>query len=209
MNDPQHTNATSVGGGQGPPAPPQFDQPASAPEPTAQVDSGAAAPAEAPPAAVPAPATPAPAAPLPPPPSAPPAAAPVVDAPPATPAKVMDAAWPFPGYTGPQAWEAENPPTLTQNYLMLSSGSSGPEVVELASLLAYLGYSTSISSGENPHAIYDSGISTAVAAFCNDYGVREDPQVLAARTNDTVGPWLWEALTRAVHKKAAATIQES
>jgi peptidoglycan hydrolase-like protein with peptidoglycan-binding domain len=117
--------------------------------------------------------------------------------------KVMPTEWPVKGYNGPQPWEAENPPELTQNHLMVSSGSAGDEVVELAALLAHLGYGTSISSGQNPHAIYDSGISEAVKAFCQDYGVAEDPAVLRARTDDTVGPWLWEALVRAVHKKLA------
>lgn len=129
--------------------------------------------------------------------------APQVVAPPPSEPKVMDAAWPFVGYNGPQPWEADNPPMLTTNHLMLSAGMSGPEVVELAGLLAYLGYGTSISAGQNPHAIYDSGVSEAVRAFCRDYGVQEDPQVRQARTDDTVGPWLWEALVRAVHKKVA------
>jgi peptidoglycan hydrolase-like protein with peptidoglycan-binding domain len=115
----------------------------------------------------------------------------------------MAAEWPCPGYSGPQPWEADNPPALTQNHLMLSSGSAGDEVVELAALLAHLGYGTTISAGQNPHAIYDSGVSDAVRAFCTDYGVSEDPQVRAARTEDTVGPWIWEALVRAVHKKLA------
>jgi peptidoglycan hydrolase-like protein with peptidoglycan-binding domain len=115
----------------------------------------------------------------------------------------MPEEWPCAGYTGPQPWEADNPPALTQNHIMLSAGAAGPEVVELAALLAHLGYGTSISAGQNPHAIYDTGVSDAVRAFCADYGVSEDPQVLAARTPDTVGPWLWEALVRAVHKKIA------
>ena len=32
---------------------------------------------------------------------------------------------------------------------------------------------------------------------------QEDPKVRAARTEDTVGPWIWEALVRAAHKKIA------
>jgi peptidoglycan hydrolase-like protein with peptidoglycan-binding domain len=117
--------------------------------------------------------------------------------------KVMDASWPCKGYNGPQPWDADNPPTLTQNHLMVSSGTAGDEVVELAALLARLGYGTSISAGQNPHAIYDNGVSEAVVAFCRDFGVEEDPQVRRARTEDTVGPWIWEALTRAVHKQIA------
>src|SRR4051812_25984361 len=63
--------------------------------------------------------------------------------------KLMDQAWPFRGYEGPQPWEAENTPELTTNHLMISSGSAGPEVADLADLLARLGYSTSISQGQN------------------------------------------------------------
>jgi len=176
-----------------------------APQPAAPVATGgppAPAAAATPPAppAPPAPAGPLPATPIP----------EVVEPAPSAP-KLMDAAWPFVGYQGPQPWEADNPPMLTQTHLMLSSGMAGDEVVELAGLLAYLGYGTSISAGQNPHAIYDTGVSAAVRAFCNDYGVEEDPRVRAARTDDTVGPWLWEALVRAVHKKvnrAAAEQQQ-
>jgi peptidoglycan hydrolase-like protein with peptidoglycan-binding domain len=120
----------------------------------------------------------------------------------------MEASWPCKGYNGPQPWEADNPPALTQNHLMVSSGSAGPEVVELSALLAHLGYGTSISNGQNPHAIYDTGVSEAVAAFCRDFGVEEDPQVRRARTEDTVGPWIWEALVRAVHKAIAEPGEE-
>jgi hypothetical protein len=184
-----------------PPAPPA----PSAPQAGAQVPAPPQAGTTIPPAA---PEPPAPVAP--PPPPAPTGAVPAPQTPPpvvAAPAqpKVMDPNWPFAGYTGPQPWEADNPPTLTQNHLMLSAGSSGDEVVELAALLAYLGYGTTISAGQNPHAIYDTGVSDAVRAFCADYGVEEDPKVRAARTEDTVGPWIWEALVRAVHKKIAAT----
>lgn len=172
------------------PAPSQPPVPQAAPEPAGQVAQPAVAGQAAPPPAPPTPAGPLPPAPLP----------QVVESPAGQP-RVMNTEWPFIGYNGPQPWEADNPPMLTQNHLMLSAGMSGPEVVELAALLAYLGYGTSISAGQNPHAIYDTGVSAAVAAFCRDYGVEEDPRVRNARTDDTVGPWLWEALTRAVHKK--------
>jgi len=161
--------------------------PAEAPQPPESVVAGAAIPPPAPPAPQEIPAAPA----------APSAAVAAVP-------KVMPPEWPCTGYAGPQPWEADNPPTLTQNHLMLSSGSAGPEVVELAALLAHLGFGTTISSGQNPHAIYDTGVSEAVRAFCTAYGVQEDPSVRQARTEDTVGPWIWEALVRAVHKKLAA-----
>ncbi len=149
--------------------------------------------------AAPPPAPPAPEGALPPPP-------PAADVTVAQQPKVMSAEWPHVGYTGPQPWEADNPPALTQNHLMLSSGSAGEVVVELAALLAHLGYGTTISAGRNPHAIYDAGVSDAVRAFCADYGVSEDPRVRSARTPDTVGPWIWEALVRAVHKQLAGQV---
>lgn len=170
---------------------PSTPPPTTPPEPPAAVagDAVAGAPA-APPPPAPAPV------------DVPPAPSPAQVQTPAQP-KVMPQDWPCAGYSGPQPWEADNPPALTQNHLMVSSGSAGEEVVELAALLAHLGFGTSISAGQNPHAIYDTGVSDAMRAFCEAYGVAEDPQVLQARTPDTVGPWLWEALTRAVHKKLA------
>jgi peptidoglycan hydrolase-like protein with peptidoglycan-binding domain len=135
--------------------------------------------------------------------------------PPATPApsapaepKVLPANWPCPGYTGPQPWEAENPPELTQSRRMVGSGSAGEEVAALAELLGYLGFPTSLSAGQNPSAMFDDSVRQAVAAFCAEYGVEEDPQVKAARTPDVVGPWLWEALTRAVYKRLAAAQEQ-
>lgn len=180
-------------------------QPAGPEAPAAAAPPPAPAEAPQPPAPVAEPGTSV--APVPPPAPAPQAIPPAPQAPAtavASEPKVMAAEWPCPGYTGPQPWEAENPPALTQNHLMISSGSAGPEVVELAALLAHLGYGTTISDGQNPHAIYDTGVSEAVRSFCADYGVQEDPAVRQARTEDTVGPWIWEALMRAVHKKLAA-----
>lgn len=117
--------------------------------------------------------------------------------------RLMDQNWPFKGYDGPQPFEADNTPALTQNHLMVSSGAAGPEVAELADLLAKLGYTSSISHGQNPTNTYDDTVVGAVRAFCSEWGVEEDPAVRAARTPDTVGPWLWEALTRAVGKQEA------
>jgi hypothetical protein len=114
----------------------------------------------------------------------------------------MDADWPYRGYSGPQPWEAQNTPELTQNHLMIGLGASGPEVVELGALLGALGYGSSITSGRNPHGVYDDSVAAALQQFCSDYGAAEDPVVLRARTADTCGPWLWETLTRAVAKGA-------
>lgn len=162
-----------------------------APEPPRPVvDGGAAAPAPAPSAVPAGPASP----------------SPDVTAPAA---RVMDPAWPFKGYAGPQPWEAENPPTLTQNHLMLSPGASGAEVVELAALLGRLGYGSSITAGQNPHAIYDDSLVRAVQALEREYGVSEDPAVIRARTAETVGPWLWEAIVRAAHKAPAEAPEQS
>jgi hypothetical protein len=124
------------------------------------------------------------------------------------PQKVLPQEWPFRGYDGPQPWESENPPELTQAHLMLSSGADGPEVVQLAALLEYLGYPTNVSAGRNPFAAYDAGVSDAVRQFCADYGIAEDPKVLTARTPDTVGPWIWEALTRVCYKAAAERAEQ-
>jgi Protein of unknown function (DUF2510) len=121
-------------------------------------------------------------------------------------ARIMDPAWPYVGYSGPQPWEAENTPTLKQEHRMLSPGASGHEVVALAALLGQLGYASTITAGQNPHAIYDSGVTGAVEAFCRDYGVQEDPAIERARTPQTVGPWIWEALVRAAQKKAAEPV---
>lgn len=205
------------------PTPGSSQAPPTAPPPVvegaAALDLGVGAPGggsiiappveEAPPGAQPAPAPaaipqppapPAPAVTTPPPPETPAA----LPAPPAAPAQgqEMPQEWPCRGYSGPQPWQATNTPELTQNERMVSGGSAGPEVVRLAALLAAIGYSTSIAEGRNPHAIYD--FADVVAAFCTDYGVQEDPAVISARTADTVGPWIWEALTRATQKRDAA-----
>lgn len=109
--------------------------------------------------------------------------------------------WPFRGYRGPQPWEVGNTPTITHNHRMLTSGTDGEEVVELAALLERLGYLTELSSGGNPHAIYDTTMAGVVDRFCQDFGVAEDPSIVAGMTPDVVGPWLWETLIRAAHKE--------
>lgn len=144
----------------------------------------------------------------PPPPPAPPSAAgPAVTTMPAQAAeaapaeeKILPQDWPKRGYSGPQAWEATNPPEITHNQRLITSGTHGPEVIELCALLARLGLSTPISQGLNPHAIYETATAAAVRQFCTEYGVSEDPTIVSAMSEDVVGPWLWEALFRAVHK---------
>lgn len=112
--------------------------------------------------------------------------------------KTMPDNWPCKGYTGPQPWEADNPPELTHDHGLLASGAAGAEVVELAALLAALGYETQISRGQNPHAIFGDSERAAVNQFRADYNVQEAPEVIAATIPSVVGPWTWEALHSAV-----------
>jgi hypothetical protein len=122
---------------------------------------------------------------------------------PVAPSKVLPPEWPYKGFQGTQPWEADNPPAITHDQRMLSSGTAGPAVAELGALLADVGIPTSISEGGNPHAIYDAQMGAAVRRFCAEYGVSEDPAIVAAMTPDVVGPWIWEALIRAARKAAS------
>jgi hypothetical protein len=106
--------------------------------------------------------------------------------------------WPQQGYDGPQPWEVENPPDLTHDRGIIISGSAGAAVVELAACLAHVGIGTSISEGGNVHAIYGPTEAAAVQEFCRVYGVAEDPVYVRAGGPGVVGPWIWEALFRAV-----------
>lgn len=114
--------------------------------------------------------------------------------------KVLPAEWPYKGYDGPQAFEVVNPPEFVQNRRALTAGTDGQEVIDLAGLLETLGYETSISQGGNAHGIYDNDVAAAVERFCDDYGVSEDPKLRTALGENVVGPWLWEAITRAAWK---------
>lgn len=116
--------------------------------------------------------------------------------------EALPADWPYKGFSGVQPYRAVNPPEITHSQRMVSSGTTGEEVVQLAALLARLGYPTALSEGQNPHAIYDEAMASQVRRFCEDFGVSEDPAIVQAMTPDTVGPWLWEALIRAAHKAA-------
>jgi len=180
------------------------------PDPTVHEAQAAAVLPVAPsaPAAAAAPEPPVPVAPVPVAPAAAPAVVPTIPGAAPAPAQtsaVMGASWPCPGYAGPQPWQAEDPPPLTQDHLMLSPGASGPAVAHLGAMLGYLGYGSSVTSGQNPHAAYDASVVDAVQAFCRDYNVEEDPAIIRARTLDTVGPWIWQALTMAVAKRANET----
>jgi peptidoglycan hydrolase-like protein with peptidoglycan-binding domain len=114
----------------------------------------------------------------------------------------LDPSWPIAGYTGPQPWQVQNPPALSHNRGFVVSGTAGDLVEELAAALARLGYETAISRGENPQAIYAESERAAVIRFQTDFGIKEDPAVLAVTTPDTVGPWTWEALFRLLRRVA-------
>jgi hypothetical protein len=130
--------------------------------------------------------------------------------------------WPSKGYDGEQPWEVVDPYSeearrlheepgspndvapivLTHSHPILTSGSGGVEVAELAQKLAALGYRTSISRGENPFATLDPSVMAAVNQFRDDYGVREDPGSFGGEeiARNHVGPYTWEALDRAVER---------
>lgn len=122
-------------------------------------------------------------------------AQPVAQAP-DTVAEQVGADWPCPGYAGPQPWQVKNPPEITHDRGLITTGAAGSQVTELAAILAALGYPTDISSGRNPYNNYGESEQNAVAAFRAAYGVQEDPQIIAATTPSTVGPWTYEALFR-------------
>jgi hypothetical protein len=148
-----------------------------------------------------------PAAPTPgaPPPPAPPTPAPAPDAsePVEEAPAELSADWPQKGYTGPQPWQVTGPITLSHGQGFLIPGSAGAEVETLARLLAYAGYPTSSSRGENPLGIFGESEREAANAFRTAYGIEEDPAVIAASVPEVVGPWTWEALYRIAVRKAA------
>jgi hypothetical protein len=168
-----------------------------------------------PPAPGPVPTAPDPAAPVPVPPPAQPVVPPAVPAQPpvtmptepvtpssAAPESIPDD-WPQAGYTGPQPWMVSSPPPLSHDRGFVASGAAGELVVELAAALAHLGYETATSRGENPQGVYGESERQAVLRFRAEYGIQEDPAVIAVTTADTVGPWTWEALFRLIRRAQA------
>jgi hypothetical protein len=131
--------------------------------------------------------------------------------------------WPQKEDTRPQPWDLDtigvpkhqreldagapntvSPVVIRHSYPILTSGSAGAVVNELASRLHLLGYVTDISKGENPFAIVTDKIMSAVESFREDYGVKEDPTPYGGNTQSardraalTIGPFTWEALLRA------------
>jgi peptidoglycan hydrolase-like protein with peptidoglycan-binding domain len=86
---------------------------------------------------------------------------------------------------------------------LLTYGSQGPAVRDLAVRLGELGYSNSISRGsvDNAFNVYDESVASAVEAFRRDYDVAEDPSQFGrdprASAISHVGPWTTEAILRA------------
>jgi hypothetical protein len=143
------------------------------------------------------------------------------------------------GYDGPPAWEvaAENggpehqlerdpdtrepkrrprpyrgPGAVTHSRPILSYGSAGPEVRELAEMLAELGYDDNeVIKGRSPANGLDNTLMADVRRFATDHGVREDSaafdgkEVPASRLVDEhVGPYIWQALEEAVQRAREA-----
>jgi peptidoglycan hydrolase-like protein with peptidoglycan-binding domain len=112
--------------------------------------------------------------------------------------------WPSKGYTGPQPWEVDEPPALGHREGLLLVGSAGDDVRTLCALLAYAGYPTDVAEGkDNPLSVFDASVKAAVESFRRDYGIKEDPAIIAASTNDVAGPWTWAALYRIARRRAA------
>lgn len=134
--------------------------------------------------------------------------------------------WPQKGSDLPQPWDFEQHdlprPGVTRDYLpggqpdelspvvpahgrpILTSGMGGSAVAELGEALCRLGYPNSISKGTNHTFHFDDSVAAAVATFGRDYGVKEDPSQFPPQHDPAgyVGPWLWEAILRAVeHEK--------
>ncbi len=136
------------------------------------------------------------------------------------------ASWATEGYDGPQPWDhralgilaqrdellnerspgASNDvsPTISHQHPILASGSAHPVVHELGRKLSELGHPNSVSRGENPFGAVDESIMTAVAAFCSQYGVQEDPSGFGGNTPAGrllaaahIGPWTIEGILTA------------
>jgi peptidoglycan hydrolase-like protein with peptidoglycan-binding domain len=114
-------------------------------------------------------------------------------------------AWPAKGFTGAQPWENREVDVIEVDHgrPILSGGSAGAPVFELASLLHELGYETDVTRGLNALGVLGASEMGAVERFRADYGVREDPSGFGGETEDArriaanhVGPWTWEALLR-------------
>jgi hypothetical protein len=128
--------------------------------------------------------------------------------------------WPRKGYDGPPPWElaAEHyepeddgypvpytgPGAVTHNKPLLTEGSAGPDVAELARRLALLGpeyRDNTIAQGRNPGDVLDSSVMRSVRAFQRDYGVAENEDSFnggsvpgSALVDRHVGPYTWQSI---------------
>lgn len=142
--------------------------------------------------------------------------------------------WPQKGDQRPQPWDLDavgipeherrldpgapdtvSPVVIRHSYPILSSGSAGAVVNDLAARLALLGYQTDISQGANPFGVVTESVMNAVERFRDGYGVQEDPTAFGGNTENgrrrasaMIGPYTWEALVRA-SDRAAQALQEA
>lgn len=132
------------------------------------------------------------------------------------------AGWPRRGYDGPQPWEHDElgisredrekvgkgrntvTPTITHTAPILAAGSAHPVVHDLGNKLADLGFTNSVSEGENPFGTVDQSVLSAVRSFRNHYGVRPDPHAFGGDHDEGrklaaahLDPWTVEAIYRA------------
>lgn len=99
-----------------------------------------------------------------------------------------------------------SPVVIAHSKPILAPGTAGDQVAELAGHLATLGYSNSISQGRNHANAFDDTVMAAVNSFKRDFHVTEDPSQFrdAREAESVVGPWIWEAVLRAVKLAAKA-----
>lgn len=88
---------------------------------------------------------------------------------------------------------------------LLSYGSQGDDVREIALRLGELGYANTVTRGQNPYGVYDESIHQNVEAFRRDYNVAEDPSAFVREPDrqaaSHAGPWTLEAVFRVSDRK--------
>lgn len=137
----------------------------------------------------------------------PPAAVAVADAP-APVAVAATAAPTWPQTVAEAAPDGED--GISHHMATLTSGSQGPDVLELVRLLKNLGYATNtIVAGTNFQNVLDGSVMADVRRFCADHDVANDPAEWIGREQPPqvfqethVGPYIWEALYRLQPKAA-------
>lgn len=137
--------------------------------------------------------------------------------------------WPQPGDTRPQPWDLDaagvpeedrklapgardtaSPVVIRHSYPIVSLGSQGSVVSDLAGRLHLLGYESDITRGENKFSSLTESVMGAVDKFREDYNVQEDPTPFGGNTAKAreraaaiVGPYTWEAILRASERELA------